>query len=508
MGLWACCWMGLCHLEARAEAPTIFLKIEAEAPVRHRLDDFLPKNLKLANTILIPFEEGKGEFPILHVHIAEWPLLIRAQGLQLVNSPFAKRTSVHSGCYGVAVSGWVQDHEASSQAKRVYISSGAFRGDKVEGLESQRVVLALARRVVAGYLGFKEALSPSAWTPAPLPDPSVSQVDATLMKVDGSAPPLDYPWEARIARANGLATLSLVVDQSGKVVRAEVLEAPPEVALSALNYVMMLKFKIPSACKNMTLMEFNLSLPYGLPEVCNTSRLVLDVVGGWNRERSLQPDLEEVKGFIRKLMESEGVQIVDVPPELDKDLRYLKIEVNTDRIDKDVCLFELKARLSRWVDRNREDRPGLPASLAVHDGVVVAQRGEAGFRDSILNGVSELVSVLTNPPHPKASAVGADWSEKLSRMVETDYKQLAVKSRPPVPQYPIGAIFGRVQGDVIIDLEVDETGRPIHGRVRQAPLDLMSTALSYALRWTFEPAQVNGKPVKTQFRLTMPFRLR
>jgi TonB family protein len=66
----------------------------------------------------------------------------------------------------------------------------------------------------------------------------------------------------------------------------------------------------------------------------------------------------------------------------------------------------------------------------------------------------------------------------------------------------------RVQGDVLVETTVSETGDVINARVISGHALLQQTALTAARQWKFEPAVYNGNPVKSTgiltFRFTLP----
>ncbi|GLH69216.1 hypothetical protein GETHPA_07490 [Geothrix rubra] len=89
-----------------------------------------------------------------------------------------------------------------------------------------------------------------------------------------------------------------------------------------------------------------------------------------------------------------------------------------------------------------------------------------------------------------------------------DFRQIRVAHQPEPPAYPAEAKARRIQGTVVVSLVVGTDGVPESAEALEGPDELRPTAVAYAKGWRFEPAQVDGKPVKARFKLTMPFRLR
>lgn len=89
-----------------------------------------------------------------------------------------------------------------------------------------------------------------------------------------------------------------------------------------------------------------------------------------------------------------------------------------------------------------------------------------------------------------------------------DFSKITVKHQPPAPSYPDAAKEAKIQGVVVVVLVIDENGIPTEVKAEQGPEELAPTAIAFARGWRFEPAKLNGKPVKARFKLTMPFKLR
>jgi protein TonB len=76
------------------------------------------------------------------------------------------------------------------------------------------------------------------------------------------------------------------------------------------------------------------------------------------------------------------------------------------------------------------------------------------------------------------------------------------------PAYSEEARKGRVQGMVVLLVEIDTNGRPRDIRVRQ-PLGfgLEERAIEAVAHWRFRPAYRNGKPVPCTAEVEVNFRL-
>jgi TonB family protein len=64
------------------------------------------------------------------------------------------------------------------------------------------------------------------------------------------------------------------------------------------------------------------------------------------------------------------------------------------------------------------------------------------------------------------------------------------------PKYPKEAFRNRLEGVVLVEFVVDEKGRVAKATVTESVPGLDQAAVDAVLRWRFQPAQKNGKPVR------------
>ena len=110
-------------------------------------------------------------------------------------------------------------------------------------------------------------------------------------------------------------------------------------------------------------------------------------------------------------------------------------------------------------------------------------------------------------PAPAAAPPAAQF--KTGDMVTTDTPGLAPPRvlKKAVPAYPPMARMQKVQGDVSVQVLVDENGRVADARVLSGPTLLHSTARDAAKACEFQPAQISGVKVKCAYTLVFTFRL-
>lgn len=141
---------------------------------------------------------------------------------------------------------------------------------------------------------------------------------------------------------------------------------------------------------------------------------------------------------------------------------------------------------------------------------------------SLLGAAALVAQQTTDPKTPKVGATAKPTAARLSgphppKSGETktaggaqdfDFSKIKITHQPPAPAYPAEAKLQKIQGTVVVEITVDESGVPIAVKALEGPEALAPTAVEYAKAWRFEPVKVNGKAVKARFKLTMPFRLR
>jgi len=89
-----------------------------------------------------------------------------------------------------------------------------------------------------------------------------------------------------------------------------------------------------------------------------------------------------------------------------------------------------------------------------------------------------------------------------------DLKQLHVIAQLPPPRYSPEARAAGIQGTVIVELLVDETGKVASAKAVSGPVELWSMAEQTAKNFTFMPYSPVGTPRKVRSRLTCVYNLR
>jgi serine/threonine-protein kinase len=109
------------------------------------------------------------------------------------------------------------------------------------------------------------------------------------------------------------------------------------------------------------------------------------------------------------------------------------------------------------------------------------------------------------PPQPPATQEAAAPA-RVYQTTEVDVKPEVIAQ--VAPNYPDEVAKQHVQDVVVLQVLVDETGRPRNIRLlrgsRKAPL-LDGAAAAAVRQWTFSPAKKNGQPVPCWFNVGVPF---
>jgi len=80
-------------------------------------------------------------------------------------------------------------------------------------------------------------------------------------------------------------------------------------------------------------------------------------------------------------------------------------------------------------------------------------------------------------------------------------------NRTPAPKYPAAAIAQKIGGKVVLEIDIDATGKPTNVEVVQSePMGIFDqTTIDTARQWRFKPEMENGKPVPGRVRVPVEF---
>jgi periplasmic protein TonB len=138
-------------------------------------------------------------------------------------------------------------------------------------------------------------------------------------------------------------------------------------------------------------------------------------------------------------------------------------------------------------DQRQQVRAGIPSAVKVE-----LQNGAPG----------QIASESARTPVPVPDSAPVTGSGDRVQM-STDTRQAL--TRPVRPAYPLLARQMKVQGAVILLVDIDKDGSIQDLQVQSGPAILADAAREAVKQWRFKPYLQNGVPIETQARVTVDF---
>jgi protein TonB len=154
--------------------------------------------------------------------------------------------------------------------------------------------------------------------------------------------------------------------------------------------------------------------------------------------------------------------------------------------------------------RREEERQALEALLAEER----KRAEEAAAAEEAVRAAAALMP----PVAPSAGAALPEPGVRPGQLVSLDDPSVIapVAQRAPAPPYPPIALRQRVEGTVVLNVLVDETGKVADTQVVSAAggkTGLNEAAVEYVRQWMFRGATKDGVPVKVWYPVKVDFRL-
>jgi TonB family protein len=157
------------------------------------------------------------------------------------------------------------------------------------------------------------------------------------------------------------------------------------------------------------------------------------------------------------------------------------------------------------------DQDAAPGALAR----LIEHLDRDAVPDTILNGATG-----ANASMPLVKFVLEDWDFSDADLVVQQFEEAEQRiteqgyDTPPKPvtqvaaEYPEHAQDQGLEGEVLVKVSIDETGRVVDAQVERSDADrrLIESALDAASKWTFEPAVRYGSPVRSS--IVIPFKFK
>ena len=121
-------------------------------------------------------------------------------------------------------------------------------------------------------------------------------------------------------------------------------------------------------------------------------------------------------------------------------------------------------------------------------------KGDDRHSGGVIGGV-----LSSKPPRPE---IAMPWRVRISSGVAVG---LLIKTVPP--DYPDPAKQKRVQGQVILQVDVDENGNVEHFQPISGDSMLATAAIEAFKQWKYKPYLLNGRPVKVETQVIVNFQL-
>ena len=122
-------------------------------------------------------------------------------------------------------------------------------------------------------------------------------------------------------------------------------------------------------------------------------------------------------------------------------------------------------------------------------------------------------NVIQNGARLSLLSVNAPLPEGQQRTTFKEPYPVGGDVRPPKvvrrvePAYPVSARAQHIAGVVILNTEINERGEIEDIIVLKGPPELVDPAVAAVSQWKFDPATMDGKPVRVVFNLTVNFKL-
>ena len=143
-----------------------------------------------------------------------------------------------------------------------------------------------------------------------------------------------------------------------------------------------------------------------------------------------------------------------------------------------------------------KEAPIAPDGFGVEGGVPGGVPG--GQMGGVIGGIVAANANMNAPLPPSSSGPKAP--------VRVGGKVRAPKSvYTPAPYYPVIARQTKIQGTVVIDAVLDESGRVVEARVVSGHPLLIQAALDTVKEWRYEPSYLNNQPISVALIVNVSF---
>jgi protein TonB len=118
---------------------------------------------------------------------------------------------------------------------------------------------------------------------------------------------------------------------------------------------------------------------------------------------------------------------------------------------------------------------------------------------------SASISIILLSYFAATALAGAQAMPRAVR-VSRDYSAGLMMKHVP-PEYPVDAKKQRIEGTVVLQVEIDRQGNVTDAKVVSGHRALVASAIDAVKQWKYHPYMINGEPFPMQTKVEVPFTL-
>ncbi len=297
----------------------------------------------------------------------------------------------------------------------------------------------------------------------------------------------EYPRAAKEQNVEGDVIVEITIDEEGKVSNARAMSGHELLVDAAVEAAKQWTFKPTKLNDHAVKVSGILTFRFKLGSLAGTTTSV-------EESQTDEKAIKRSEGVIR------GLATNRVSPEYPKAAKEQNVEGDVTvqiLIDEEGKVVNAKATSGHELlqDVSVTAAKGWTFKPFELDGKAVRVSAELSFRFKLGSLQQDLASKGIDIPLPS-----------IIRRSEGVLRGNAINKA--LPEYPAVAKDAEVEGDVVVEVTVDEEGKVSNARVVSGHPMLQASAIVAAKEWTFNPTSIDGNPVKVSGVLTFRFRIR
>jgi periplasmic protein TonB len=158
------------------------------------------------------------------------------------------------------------------------------------------------------------------------------------------------------------------------------------------------------------------------------------------------------------------------------------------------------------VTASRAVLPPLRVEVVAGDQHQLVRPGSPSVKVELQNGAPG--QIASQAPHPPIAVPDSAPVTTAGESVQMSTDTRQALTRPVRPAYPLLARQMKVQGAVILLVDIDKDGSIQALQILSGPAILADAAREAVKQWRFKPYLQNGVPIETQAKVTVDFTIR